>query len=483
MAREVANEATGDRQSDESGAQTAADLQVQDALETSEEKHGVLGTAAPLEASELAETAGKDGQPKGLVRRVTRGITRNVVVLGLVSFFTDVSSEMIVPIRIIFLVAVLRTPLPIAGLIEGVAESTASLLKIVSGRMSDRASRRKPLILFGYSVSNAAKPILAIANTWPLALLLIFFDRVGKGVRGSPRDAMMADSTPKQYMGKAFGFHRSMDTLGAALGPLVTYLILMLTSNDLRAVFGWTAVPGILSVLVIVLFLRERDARPAHGAERKANVVEAALEEKKTAEKVSVPASALGTRFWIFTAISTVFALGNSSDAFIFLRTAGLEQSVLLVPLVYFGYNILYALLATPLGALSDRWGRVPVLMSGYIAFALVYAGWAVATQAWNAWALFLVYGIYAAATEGVAKAFVTDLVPKSARGSAMGWFNGLTGISALPANLIGGWLWSAAGAGATFAFGSWAALAALALTIAWLPWLQRQPAGAHTGA
>ena len=393
------------------------------------------------------------------------GITRNVIVLGLVSFFTDVSSEMIVPVRILFLVGVLRTPLPVAGLIEGVAESTASLLKIVAGRMADRVTHRKPLILFGYSTSNLAKPILALANSWPLALLLIFVDRVGKGVRGSPRDAMMADSTEKRYMGKAFGFHRSMDTLGAAVGPLFAYVILLLTSNDLRAVFGWTALPGVLSILVILIFLREK--------KKPAGAVEEAVEAAPAKPRVSVPARQLGVPFWMFTATATVFALGNSSDAFIFLRTAGLEQSVMLVPLIYFGYNIVYALLATPLGALSDRWGRLPVLLSGYAAFGLVYAGWALATQAWNAWLLFLVYGVYAAATEGVAKAFVTDLVPKQARGSAMGWFNGLTGFAALPANLVGGWLWSAAGPSATFVFGAWVAAISVALTIAWLPWLR----------
>jgi MFS family permease len=381
------------------------------------------------------------------------GISRNVLVLGLVSFFTDVSSEMIVPVRIIFLVAVLQTPVVIAGLIEGIAESTASLLKIVSGRMADRASRRKPLILFGYSTSNLAKPVLSIVTSWPAALGLIFLDRVGKGVRGSPRDAMMADSTPREYMGKAF-----------------TALILLLHANDLRAVFAWTLLPGVLSILVIVLFLREKNA-PA--------------EVKKEAgeKRASVPMSALGKRFWMFTAISTVFALGNSSDAFIFLRTAGLEQSVLLVPVLYFGYNIIYALLAAPLGALSDKWGRLPVLVSGYLAFGLVYLGWALATQAWNAWALFLVYGVYAAATEGVAKAFVTDLVPKKARGSAMGWFNGLTGLAALPANLIGGWLWDAFGSGATFTFGAWTAGVAVALMIAWLPWLRRSAVAAATPA
>jgi MFS family permease len=421
------------------------------------------------EGSGDGQEADKPEQPRGLWARFMTGISRNVLVLGLVSFFTDISSEMIVPVRILFLVVTLHTPLPLAGLIEGIAESTASLLKIVSGRVADRASSRKPLILFGYSASNAAKPLLALVTSWPSALLLIFVDRVGKGVRGSPRDAMMADSTPREYMGKAFGFHRSMDTLGAAVGPLLAYLVLLLSNNDLRAVFGWTAVPGALSVLVILLFLREKRqvANTKAGGMSVAGTVAPA--------RPRVPASALGTRFWMFTAITTVFALGNSSDAFIFLRTAGLEQSVLLVPVIYFLYNFVYAALATPLGALSDRWGRLPVLISGYTAFALVYTGWALATQAWNAWALFLIYGVYAAATEGVGKAYVTDLVPKEARASALGWFNGLSGFAALPANFIGGWLWSVAGPSTTFAFGAWTAALSMALVIAWLPWLRKR--------
>ncbi|MFL5731649.1 MAG: MFS transporter [Chloroflexia bacterium] len=412
---------------------------------------------------------------KGLRGRLAAGISRNVIVLGVVSFFTDVSSEMIVPVRILFLVIVLRTPLPIAGLIEGVAESTASLLKIVSGRMADRVSRRKPLIIFGYSASNLSKPLLALVTNWTAALALIFVDRVGKGVRGSPRDAMMADSTPQEYMGKAFGFHRSMDTLGAAVGPLLAYLILLATSGDIRAVFGWTAVPGVLALVVLLFFLREKRKEPVAGEE--------AVAKPAPVARPQVPASALGTRFWMFTTISAIFALGNSSDAFIFLRTASLENSVVLVPLIYFGYNFVYALLATPLGVLSDKWGRLPVLITGYTAFSLVYGGWAVATQAWNAWALFLVYGVYAAATEGVAKAFVTDLVPRQARASALGWFGGLTGLAALPANVLGGWLWSVAGAPATFIYGAWASGIALALTIVWLPWLrgkrEPQPAAA----
>jgi MFS family permease len=421
-------------------------------------------------------TKEEEEQPRGLFARMKAGISRNVIVLGLVAFFTDASSEMIIPIRILFLVLVLQTPLPIAGFIEGVAESTASLLKIWAGHLSNRASRRTPLINIGYNLSNFVKPLLAFVTAWPAALGLIFLDRVGKGFRGSPRDAMMADSTEPRYMGKAFGFHRSMDTFGAAVGPVACYLILLLTAGDIRAVLAWTIVPGVLALLVLVLFLREKPAKTA--AEKEAKV-EALADEAKQ-EKVRISPKQFGAAFWMFTAISGIFAIGNSSDAFIFLRTADLETSVIAVPLIYFVYNIVYAILATPLGALSDRFGRLPILMLGYASFALVYVGWASATQGWQAWALFSLYGVYAAATEGVAKAFVADLIPKSVRGSAMGWFNGVIGFAALPANVLGGWLWSVAGAPSTFVFGAWMSLFALGLMIVWLPWLRRRKVAAE---
>jgi MFS family permease len=381
---------------------------------------------------------------------------------GNVTLFTDISSEMIVPVRILFLVGVLNTPLILAGLIEGLAESTVSILKIISGRMSDRVNSRKPLIAAGYGLSNGIKPFLALATTWPQALGFIFLDRVGKGVRGSPRDALLADSTDAQNRGKAFGFHRSMDTLGAAIGPLLTVGILALNNQDLRQVFAWTAVPGVLGVLALVFLREQRRERPATPAQ--------AADQPKVPWQQQV--RALGPRFWMFTFISTIFALGNSSDAFLFLRAEGLESALEAVPLVYFGYNIIYAVLATPLGVLSDRWGRAPVLIAGYLAFALVYAGWTVANQNWHVWALFAVYGIYAAATDGVSKALIADVIPKTQRGTAMGWFNGVTGFAALPANVLGGWLWSAFGPGATFGFGAWAGFVAAALMIAWLPWL-----------
>jgi MFS family permease len=457
-----------------------------------------------------------------------------VLVLGAISLFTDAAGEMIVPLRLLFFVQVLGTPLALAGLIEGVAEGATSLLKIVSGRLADRERSRRGLVLAGYSVSNLAKPLLALAGNWPLALGLVLLDRAGKATRASPRDAMLADAVPAERRGAAFGFHRSADTLGAAIGPLLALLILSVTAGNLRAVFGWTLLPGALAVLVALLFLRpeynQRDhrahreevrenakgARVRNGEERVEEV--APRDESHSGERQvgvrpfqlwrhfysasfanlrvrcvsfwvrlcdlrylcgsrpgSVPRAVLGARFWLFTAVAACFALGNSSDAFLFLRTEGLEASLAAVPLIYFAFNLVYALLATPLGALSDRFGRLPVLAAGYGAFALVYLGWAHATAGWQAWGLFVVYGAYYAATEGVARAFVADLVPRDRRGRALGWFNGLTGVAAVPANLAGAWLWSQWGPQATFGAGAWIGAVALGLLVAWWPWLHGQ--------
>lgn len=426
------------------------------------------GPAATVRGAELVV------QPDGLRERLSSGISRNVVVLGLVSLLTNIASEMIVPVRAIFLVAVLHTPLPFVGLIEGIAETTAALLKIISGRAADRLPSRKPAILLGYGLSSLAKPLLGLVGTWPQALLVIFLDRVGKGFRTAPRDALFTNSTSPGHTGKAFGFRRSMDLLGAALGPLLAVLVLFTTGDDLRAVFLWAAVPGCLSVLGLLFFLRERARQialptPLQGVSGDKEPVTAML-----GTGVAVPARSLGARFWMFAAVATIFALGNSSDAFLLLRAAELEVSVAAVPLAYFGFKLVYCALAAPLGALSDRWGRLPVLITGYSIFILVYFGWAVSAAAWNLWLLFLLYGVYAAATDGVGRAFVADLVPSQARGTALGWFSALTGLALLPANLISGVLWSEYGYSAVFGYSAWSAALALALLLAWLPWLRR---------
>lgn len=401
-------------------------------------------------------------------RRGLRSIPRVVYVLGASSLFTDIASEMITPLRLIFLVQVLATPLALAALIEGLAESATSLLKILAGRMADRAHSRRGLVSWGYGISAAAKPLLALVPSWLPALGLVLVDRAGKAVRGSPRDAMIADAVPTQERGRAFGLHRSADTLGAAIGPLVALAVLNATNGNLRAVFGWTIVPGALAVAVALLFLH--DPRRRRQSSPTPTTADAAGEAAPAAT------GRFGARFWLFTALAVVFALGNSSDAFLFLRTEGLESSLIAVPLVYFAFNIVYALLATPLGSLSDRWGRLPVLALGYAAFTLVYLGWAQAATTWQVWALFLLYGAYYAATEGVARAFVSDIVPTARRGTALGWFNGLIGAAALPANLVGAWLWGQFGPGATFAMGAWLGAISFGLLLAWWPWLRRSP-------
>ncbi len=402
-------------------------------------------------------------EPKLQRRRWRAGITRVVIVLGFASLFTDISSEMIIPLRLLFLVQVLGTPLVLAGLIEGLAEGITSALKLLTGTLSDRIGRRVPLVIGGVALSNLIKPLLALVTTWPQALGIILLDRAGKSIRGSPRDVMIADSTSARYRGKAFGFHRGMDTLGAAIGPLAAALILALHPADMRAVFAWTALPGLLAILVVLLFLRTPRTPPALPADR------------IPAAPIVVPATEqhLGQRFWLFLVIATIFALGNSSDAFLFLRAEGLEESLSAVPLLYFSFNVLYAVLAPPLGALSDRWGRLPVLLVGYASFALVYLGWALATQSWQAWWLFLMYAIYYATTEGVARALVGDLVPRARRGTALGWYNAMTGVAAIPANILSSWLWVRWGPTAAFGFSTWAALVALGLLLAWWPWLR----------
>ena len=408
--------------------------------------------------------------PQPTRRRGLLSIPAVVYVLGAASLFTDIASEMIMPLRLIFLVQVLATPLALAALIEGLAESATSLLKILAGRMADRAPSRRGLVSWGYTVSAAAKPLLALVPTWAPALGLILVDRAGKALRGAPRDAMIADAVPIGKRGRAFGIHRSADTLGAAIGPLLALAILNATSGDLRAVFGWTLVPGALAVAVALLFLRDHRRRRAPSPTIAVPAVPVVTADTPATK------SGFGARFWLFTALAVVFALGNSSDAFLFLRTEGLESSLVAVPLVYFAFNIVYALLATPLGSLSDRWGRLPVLALGYAAFTLVYLGWTQATTTWQVWALFLLYGAYYAATEGVARAFVADLAPEARRGTALGWFNGLTGAAALPANLVGAWLWGQFGPGATFAMGAWLGAISFGLLLAWWPWLRRSP-------
>jgi MFS family permease len=364
---------------------------------------------------------------------------RNVWVLGLVSFFQDMSSELIYPLLPLFLVQVLGADTRIVGLIEGAAESTASLLKLVSGWLSDRWGSRKGWAVAGYGLSGLIKPVLALTVTWPQVLVIRLLDRTGKGLRTSPRDALLAASVESDERGWAFGFHRSMDTLGAVAGPLAAFLLLGWYGGKFRPVFAWALVPGIISVGLLAGLAREV-SYPATSSE--------------AADHPTDHAS-LSREFKLFVAVVGLFALGNSSDAFLILRAQSVGLAAAVVPLAWMATNVVYALAATPAGKAADQLGKKRVMVGGYLFFALIYAGFAAATQSWQIWPLFAGYGLYHGLTDGVGRALVADLVGESTRGTAYGLYHAVTGLSLFPASVIGGFLWFRFGPSALFLFGA----------------------------
>ncbi|HEY3363500.1 MAG TPA: MFS transporter [Symbiobacteriaceae bacterium] len=377
----------------------------------------------------------------------------NVWIAGFVSLFTDISSEMLVPVLPLFLVNVLGAPIRAIGLIEGLAETTASLMKALSGWLSDRMGRRKPLMVLGYSLSNVLKPLLGFTAGWGQVLTIRVADRFGKGVRGAPRDALIADSTEPAERGRAFGLHRAMDTIGAAIGPLMAFAILQKWPEQYRHVFWWAIVPGLLAV-VAVLFVRESGS----GVAKTGPVL----------RNWSLSLGALSPRLRRFILVGVLFAVGNSSDAFLILRAQNLGLATALVPLAYFAFNASYAVLSYPLGALSDKVGRKPVMVGGFAAFAVIYFGFGWAMKAWMAWPLFLFYGLYYAGTEGIQKAYITDHADPERRGTAIGVYNALTGLMALPASFAAGLLWDSVGPWAPFYLGSVTAAVSALLLLFW---------------
>lgn len=380
--------------------------------------------------------------------RAWRGMPRNVVVLGVVSFFADVSSEMAYPLVPIFLSSVLGAPAAVIGLIEGVAEGTASLVKLAAGWWSDRVQRRLPLVAGGYALGAAGKVLLAAAFAWPLVLFARFIDRCGKGLRSSPRDALIADSVDAAQRGRAFGLHRSLDTAGAVLGPLLALALVALLDGRLRAIFLIAAIPGALSVIALGLVHEPRRVQPPRRA--------LAARRPRARELFAGPA---GAAFRLFLLALLVFALGNSSDVFLILRARDLGLSTTAVVLAYVLYNVVYMSLAAPLGALSDRVPRRTIMAGGLLVFAAVYAGFALADRALYVWPLMALYGCYIAATDGIARALVVDLVPAEARATALGWHGMLVGLGAVASSIVAGQLWDHVGVAAPFALGAAAAL------------------------
>ncbi len=380
------------------------------------------------------------------------GVSRNVFVLGLVSMATDVASEMLYPIIPIFLTVTLGAPVAFLGLIEGIAEGTASLMKVGSGWYSDRLSVRRPLVAAGYGLSAIGKVLLATAFHWPQVLIARTTDRFGKGVRTSPRDALIADSSLPEVYGRSFGFHRAADTAGAVLGPLIGLAILQIVGqNHLRPVLLAATIPGVLSVGLLA-FVRERRRPPQPVA-------------KAPGPKLDL--SGASPVFWMFLTISLLFALGNSSDTFLILRAKDLGLSLSIVILMYVLYNASYSLLSLPAGIVADRIGKRRLVMGGFFVYGLVYMGFALVGQGSAVWPLFLVYGVYMAFTDGQARAMVAELSPEERRGTFLGLYHTGIGLMAVAASVLAGVLWDAVGKPAPFWLGASTGFAAAALMLA----------------
>jgi len=366
------------------------------------------------------------------------GFGRNVFIAGLVSFFMDVSSEMIYPLVPLFLSNVLGVNKSIIGLIEGIAESTASLLKVFSGWFSDRIGNRKWLMAAGYSISTLSRPIVSLATGWQHILGSRFMDRFGKGVRTAPRDAIIAESSEKTHLGRAFGFHRSLDTMGAVVGPALAFLLLGLFSNNYRMVFWLSMIPGTIAVLLIIFFITEK---------KKASLPHS--------ERPKLTLKHFDWRFKVFVVIAAVFAIGNSSDVFLILRAQQVGVPIVMIPVVYLIFNLVYSLSSIPAGIAADRFGRKRIILLGFILFAILYYGFAIAKDATAIWVLFGFYGLFMGLTEGIQKAFLATIIPPDFKATAFGVYNTAVGLAMFPASLIGGWLWDHVSPSATFYFGA----------------------------
>jgi len=405
-----------------------------------------------------------DNKPVSFKDKV-RGLPRNVWAVSVTSFFMDISSEMVVNLLPLFLSNVLGVRTNIIGLIEGVAEATASVLKVFSGWLSDKIGARKWLAVGGYGISALAKPFFYFANTWGLVAGVRWADRVGKGVRTAPRDALVADSIDESQRGLAFGFHRAADTGGAMLGLLIALLVVWFaqrTTGDLTRVTFQTVVlvslvPALLAVLSLAIGARE-------------------VAVTQVRERPRISFRELGKPFLVFMLIVGLFDLGNSSDAFLVLRAQERGLNILGILGMLVTFNAVYTLVSAPAGSFSDRVGRRRVIIGGWLVYAAIYLGFAVAGTGWHVWVLYAIYGVYYGLAYGTTKAMVADLVPEALRGTAYGTYNAVLGILDFPASLIAGILWQGVGRwggfgpSAPFFFGAAMALAAAVAMLLWKP-------------
>jgi MFS family permease len=394
------------------------------------------------------------------------GLHPNIFFLGVVSSLTDISSEMIFTIISLFLDNVVGATTLVIGLIGGLADSADAILRVFSGWLSDRMGKRKPLALLGYGLSTLAKPFMYFATAWLPVLGIRLTDRLGKGIRTSPRDALIADSTADEKRGRSFGFHRAMDTSGAVIGLALAAVIVYLIQGKALELSRYTyqqlvwvgVIPAVLAVLVLLFFVRERREDSTSSEEKK---------------PLLLTFKGFDTRFKLFLGIVALFTLGNSSDIFLILRAQNIGFSVFHILLTLVLFNVVYAVTALPAGILSDKFGRKALIAIGWSVYAIIYLGFALVSTGWQLWLLFALYGIYHGASDGVARAMVADMVTEERLGTAYGLYHGVVSIALLPASLIAGWLWQAFTPAAPFFFG--AALAAAA-TLALLILIPRAP-------
>lgn len=380
-----------------------------------------------------------------------RSLPRTVWLIGLISLVNDSASEMLYPLIPLYLSSVLMAGPKALGIIEGIAEATAGLLKLFSGVIVDRTHRAKPWIVFGYGLAGLGRPLIAFASSWPFLLVIRFTDRVGKGLRSSPRDALLAASAGPNMRGMAFGLHRAMDNAGAVVGPLVAALLLSV-GMGLREIFLWSILPAVLC-LALALTIREPKVSSLAATKRF---------NWRLGDMPSV--------FKRYLLVVAIFTLGNSSNMFLLLRAKELGVPQAQIPLLWAAVSAVAMLFSTPLSALSDRWGRTKLLAAGYLAYGIFYFLLGLLVQdGLVLFSLFGFYGLFMAATEGVEKALVADLAPQELRGTAFGWFNLIAGMMLLPASVLFGWLYQSVSPLAAFSFSGCCALLSAALLLVWV--------------
>ncbi len=378
-------------------------------------------------------------------------LPRTVWLIGLISFINDSASEMLYPLMPLYLASVLMAGPRALGVIEGIAEATSSIFKLVSGVIVDRTKKTKPWIVLGYLLAGIGRPLIALATSWVWVLAIRFTDRLGKGLRSSPRDALLAESVSANQRGLTFGFHRSMDNAGAVIGPLLASLFLYL-QVPLKEIFFWTIIPACITVMLAL------------------SIAEPAREFASNTRKFSWSLQGMPTQFKRYLIVAGIFALANSSDMFLLLRARELGVPQEKIPLLWASISLITTIFGTPLSAMSDRFGRKRFILMAWLAFVFFYLCMSVqGISIYAVLGLFALYGLFKAATEGIEKALVADMAPKKLLGTAFGWFNLITGLMLFPASFIFGWMYEVINPGTAFLFSGSCALLAFGLMLFWV--------------